>query len=419
MIDSQNFPGRGKVAIVKTSPETVLEDYQRLMNLAGYQENLPKDRETILKINISWQLWYPGCSTPPWQLDGVINTLLTDGYDKESIIAAHNRTVVVSAKEGERLNRQKPVVEKYGLREVHIYEPEVEWVTYQPRQPFLVLSDIYPEGVKIPKLFMDRNIIHLPQTKSHVFTQMTGAMKNAFGGLLSEKRHWTHAVIHETLVDLLQIQQDIHSGLFAVMDGALAGEGPGPRAMIPHVKNVLLASSDQVAIDAMSAKLMGFDPMEIKFIRMAHERGFGVGDPRDIEIVGDEEAASQNWHFVNHQNTFASTGQKLIYHGPLKPLENALLRGPITPWSYLASNLYHNTFWYPFVGHKRMTDVLEHSGWGKLFREYGEGPVNAGYGSKVPFYGLVATGALMLAGLGMALGSVAGNGNKSEVETPA
>ena len=47
---------------------------------------------------------------------------------------------------------------------------------------------------------------------------MTGAMKNAFGGLLHLKRHWTHSVIHETLVDLLIIQKEIHPGIFAVMD---------------------------------------------------------------------------------------------------------------------------------------------------------------------------------------------------------
>ena len=97
-------------------------------------------------------------------------------------------------------------------------------------------------------------------------------------------------MIHETLVDLLMIQQKIHRGVFAVMDGTFAGDGPGPRCMMPHVKNVVLASADQVAIDAVAAKLMGFDPMQIKFIRMAHEMGLGCGDPRDIEIVGDEAA---------------------------------------------------------------------------------------------------------------------------------
>ena len=142
----------------------------------------------------------------------------------------------------------------------------------------------------IPKRFIGENIIHLPTVKTHVFTTTTGAMKNAFGGLLNEHRHWTHPVIHETLVDLLMIQKKIHRGVFAVMDGTFAGDGPGPRCMMPYTKNVILASADQTAIDAVAAKLMGFDPMSIKFIRMAHDLGLGCGDPREIEIVGDTSA---------------------------------------------------------------------------------------------------------------------------------
>jgi hypothetical protein len=78
--------------------------------------------------------------------------------------------------------------------------------------------------------------------------------------------------------------------------------------MVPHVKNVLLASADQVAIDAVAAKLMGFDPLSIKFIRLAHDLGLGCGDPRDIEIVGDQSAAAENWHFQGpfKKMTFAS-----------------------------------------------------------------------------------------------------------------
>ena len=122
-------------------------------------------------------------------------------------------------------------------------------------------------------------------------------MKNAFGGLLNEKRHWTHPVIHETLVDLLMIQKKIHRGIFAVMDGTFAGDGPGPRCMVPYVKNVILASADQVAIDAVAARLMGFDPLSIKYIRLAHDAGLGCGDPREIEIVGDLEAATRELAF--------------------------------------------------------------------------------------------------------------------------
>ena len=360
---------RSRVAVLRTRPETVLEDYGRLMELAGMTDALPADKETLLKVNQSWQTWYPACSTAPWQMEGVVRTLLAAGY--RNIIAAHNNTVVVDAYVGELNNKQLYVTQKYGLRNVHLYEPQYRWVRYEPPEPFLVLDKIYPEGVYIPEILVGRNIIQLPTVKTHVFTTITGAMKNAFGGLLGTRRHWTHGVIHETLVDLLRIQQDIHPGLFAVMDGTFAGDGPGPRAMRWHEKDIILASADQVAIDAMSAYLQGFDPLSIPFIRIAHEMGLGVGDPEQIEIVGEDRewVLAQNWSFVQ-EDTFASRGQKLIYHGALKPFENLLLRTPLVPWSYFASNLYHNVYWYPFVGRKRVEAAL-HTKWGRLFAEYG------------------------------------------------
>ena len=79
----------------------------------------------------------------------------------------------------------------------------------------LALDHIYPEGIRIPDYFIGKNIVHLPTVKTHMYTTTTGAMKNAFGGLLSNYRHYTHTWIHETLVDLLAIQKEIHPGLFA------------------------------------------------------------------------------------------------------------------------------------------------------------------------------------------------------------
>lgn len=356
------------VAVMKTRPSTVIHDYGQLMHLAGYQQVLTKDKETALKINISWQHYYPACSTTPWQLEGVITTLLEDGYSREKIYGCHNRTVVVDAHLGEVANKHKPVLEKYGLRNIHLYEGGEEWILFQPKARMLALDKIFPEGIRIPKRLVGSNIIHLPTMKTHVFTQMTGAMKNAFGGLLFDKRHWTHSVIHETLVDLLAIQKEIHPGIFAVMDGTFAGDGPGPRCMVPIVKNFILASSDMVAIDAIAAKMMGFDPLSIKFIRMAHERGLGCGDPREIEVVG-EDIADVNFHFAANEDTFASRGQKMIYWGPLKPLEHLLLRTPLAPLSYIASRIYHDLYWYNFVGRPRVQKALQ-TEWGKLFTSY-------------------------------------------------
>jgi len=366
---------RAAVSVVRTAPRTVFEDVHRAMSLAGYRDVIRPEVDTALKVNISWHWFYPAASTTPWQLDGVIRAMKADGYAPERIHACHNRTVVIDAHLGERENKQLPVVEGHGLRNIHLYEGE-EWIHVRDAvgdlaDEFLCLNDVYPDGFAIPRRFLGENIIHLPTVKTHVFTTTTGAMKNAFGGLLNERRHWTHPVIHETLVDLLMIQKKIHGGVFAVMDGTFAGDGPGPRCMIPHVKNVMLASADQVAIDAVAARMMGFDPMKIDFIRIAHEKGLGCGDPRDIEIVGDADAAEERWHFVGpyEKMTFASRMQHKIYWGPLKKPIEWSLKTVLAPWAYLASVTYHDSIWYPLLGEKRVREVLK-SEWGRLFANW-------------------------------------------------
>jgi len=373
-----------KVAIVRTRPETVLEDYHRVMNLAGYQDSVARDADTALKINISWHFFYPASSTTPWQLEGVIRAMKRDGYDPDLIHGCHNRTVVIDARLGERENKQIDVLEAHGLRNVHLYEGE-EWINIHDAvgdlsKDFLVLNEVYPKGFSIPKRFIGENIIHLPTVKTHIFTTTTGAMKNAFGGLLNEHRHWTHPVIHETLVDLLMIQKKIHKGLFAVMDGTFAGDGPGPRCMVPHVKNVLLASNDQVAIDALAGKLMGFDPLsDLKFVRLAHERGLGCGDLDEVEIVGDGDALDEEWHFDGpfKKMTFASRNQHRIYWGPLKKPVEWSLKTWLAPWAYVASVAYHDMFWYPMYAKERIEACVQ-SEWGRLFANWGKVPLADG-----------------------------------------
>lgn len=364
--ETQQPAQRSVVAVVAARPETILDDVQRAMEMAGVSQHLAPEATTLLKINISWQHWYPGCSTTPWQLEGAVKGLRNLGY--QDLIGAHNGTVVVDSYEGEANNKHKSVQDRMGLPVVHLDSPPNKWVEYKPRSEMLVLDSIFPEGIQIPESFAGTNIVHLPTMKTHVFTTMTGAMKNAFGGLLHRKRHWTHSVIHETLVDLLAIQQEIHSGVFAVMDGTFAGDGPGPRAMRWHIKDRVLASADQVAIDAVAARMMGFEPMDIKFIRLAHERGLGCGDISQIEVIG-EDISRVNWRFSSAENTFASRGQKLIYWGPLKPIEKLLLRSPMVGLSYLASNLYHNFYWLKTHGRRRINSALD-TEWGRLFLSY-------------------------------------------------
>ena len=133
------------------------------------------------------------------------------------------------------------------------------------------------------------------------------------------------------------------------MDGTTAGNGPGPRTMYPVVKNVMLASADQVAIDAVSAKMMGFDPMSIDYIRLAHEDGLGVGDPRDIEIVGDADVANENWHFHVGKNLVRIGGGDLIWFGPLKRFQKLFFHTPLVNGFILASDVYHDYYRWPLL----------------------------------------------------------------------
>ncbi|MBI2156771.1 MAG: DUF362 domain-containing protein [Candidatus Rokubacteria bacterium] len=354
------------VALLRTRPETVVEDYGRLMRLVKYDQALRRDQDLILKLNLSWTKYFPACSSQPWQVDGVLTTLLEDGFDRARIFPVENKTVVTDPVAGCRNNKWAPVLARHGLPFIPL--PDVEWVVYPFKSPLLKLNDIFPEGIQIPKMYIGKNVCQLPSVKTHGHTTTTGAVKNAFGGLLKEVRHYAHEFIHEVMVDLMYMQRELHGALFAVMDGTVMGDGAGPRTMVPRVGNLLLASADSVAIDAIAAKIMGFDPLAIPYLRMCQERGLGVADPRKIELVGDTDAAAINMGFTTSRS-LVIWGDQLIRRGPLRPLKRLLLHSPLVVWAPFASNVYHDWLWYPTVGRARIRAFAE-TPWGRLFERY-------------------------------------------------
>lgn len=352
--------------MLRTRPETVVEDYGRLMRLVKYDQVLSRDQDLILKLNLSWTKYFPACSSQPWQVDGIVSTLLADGYDRARILPVENKTVVTNPVEGCRNNKWFPILQRAGLPFIPL--PDVEWTVYRFTSPLLKLNHIFPDGIEIPKMYVGKNILQAPTLKTHGHSTTTGAIKNSFGGLLKEVRHYAHEFMHEVLVDLMYMQRELHPNVFAVMDGTVMGDGAGPRTMIPRVGNLILASSDQVAIDAIAAKIMGYDPLAIPYLRMCHERGLGIADPRDIEIVGDAGAAAQNFKFQTSRS-LVIWGDQLIRKGPLRPLKRLLLHSPLMVWAPFASNVYHDWLWYPTVGRSRIR-AFGATPWGRLFEQY-------------------------------------------------
>ncbi len=358
---------KAKVAILRTTPETVLKDYQRLCELAGIEKALDSSAKTILKDNITWHNVFPGVNTTPWQLEGTILGLKNAGID--DLVAVHNHTVVTLPEKGEEDLKFKPIYGKFDIPVLFNFKDEdMKWIEYTPEFKTLALHKIFPEGIRIPDYFAGKNIVHMPTVKTHSYTTYTGALKNAFGGLLNYHRHYTHTWIHETLVDLLAIGKEIHAGMFATMDGTTAGAGPGPRTVMPHDKNIILASQDQVAIDAVAAKIMGFDWRKLPCIALSHEHGLGIGDPAEIEITGDTDAADENWEFKVGVNLATGVGRLFWHDSPLKYLQKLFFHTPLVKIFIFGSELYHDKIWYKTKGKKVVNKWLNGSPWGELFR---------------------------------------------------
>jgi uncharacterized protein (DUF362 family) len=365
---------KSKVAALRVEPATILSGIEKLCSLAGMKDVLAAGATTILKDNISWHFPFPGANTTPWQLEGTILALRDAGLS--DIACVQNKTVVTDAFKGEDLNHYLPILRHYDVPVLYNFRDEdMKWVLYKPKARMHVLDRVYPDGIRIPDYFQGKNIVHLPTIKCHIYTTTTGAMKNAFGGLLHTHRHYTHTWIHRTLVDLLAIQKEIHPGIFAVMDGTTAGNGPGPRTMSPVVKNIMLASSDQVAIDAVAAKMMGFDPMGLEYIRVAHEDGLGVGDTRDIEIVGDD-VSGESWGFRVGDNGASLVGD-LLWFSPLKRFQKLFFRTPLVNAFIMGSEVYHDYYRWPLKDRRVFEAWLEGTEWGRLFSRYAGGPVGS------------------------------------------
>jgi len=123
---------KSQIFVVKTSPKTILEDYKKLMHLAEYSKHYDKKSKNILKLNLSWSKFFPSCSSPPWQVEGVIKTMLDDGFEPKNIFTAENRTVVTNIEKGLKGNKWGPIIDKYGVRFVPL--TRIPFVPYESQK---------------------------------------------------------------------------------------------------------------------------------------------------------------------------------------------------------------------------------------------------------------------------------------------
>lgn len=368
-------------------PKTILQDYAELMDTADYKKKFDTNEKTIIKLNLSWSKYFPACSSPPWQLEGVLKKLRDDGFKGNKIFTAENRTVVTNIKKGLKGNKWEPLITNYNCFFVPL--TRVKFTPFKSKKNLHVLdSKIFPEGFSIPKFYIGKNIIHLPTFKTHGHTGAQGgdfggekiqspggitcAMKNAFGGLLTKRRHFAHQYMSEVLVDLLIIQQQIHPNIMAIVDGTVAGDGAGPRTMVPKIKNTIMIGYDQVAVDAIASKIMGFEPLDLPFIKLAHDEGLGCGDVDQIEVLNEKgeeiDISKINWGFKVVRSPVV-WGDQQVRKGKLKFLEPLLHTWLFEVGPVQMSAVYHDFFWINTIGKRRIKEYYK-TPWGKLFNKY-------------------------------------------------
>jgi uncharacterized protein (DUF362 family) len=327
---------KSKVSIVRIK-ETVQETVREAMELANWRDFITAGANVSLKVNLGWDLFLPGAVTGPWVLEGVIQTIKDHVGE---IFVVESDQVLVD-------------VEK-ALRQTHTDEicrrNNVKWVNMS-RGEFRVIPT--PEGrvfdeIRVPEILLRTEVITIPAIKTHNKTTITGAIKNQWG-CLPKLRHNYHLVLDDALADINKAVNP----RFAVMDATVGLEGNSPKSGEPRVVDRILASGDFVAMDAVAAKIMGFDPSKIQHILNLEEIGMGVGTLDNIDVVGDDDL-SLNLHFKPAQHNLVSWVELFLRKSFVKWL---FFDTPIFSICCWGARLWYYA-WYYLIKGKRMRDRI-------------------------------------------------------------
>ncbi len=349
---------KSKVAILRTSPGTVKEDYRRLMELASYRDALDPGCGTAIHVSLSRTHYFPSCSTPPWQLDGVLDTLISGGFAQERLFAWYDAAFPVSFRQGRVLNRHDPVLARHGVPAVS-FGIEGKTVSHRPQGTMRSLGKLFPDGIPLPERFAGSQSVHLSTMKTHSDIVISGATSSLLEGLLGPACRRIGDAIHEALTDILLVERELGGHALYVMDGVFTGEGADPRDLVPCERNVILASADPVALDTVALNIMGFESSSVPWIAMAGEAGLGAANVSDIEIAGDDIAGLR----------FGMHIDEPVWGRRVRAFERMAAGNILEPAAGFAATVYYDWYRYLTVGEGLIKQAMR-GPWGEVFERY-------------------------------------------------
>jgi len=310
--------------------DAVIASVQRAMELAQWRDCIPRGAEVALKPNLGWDLFLPGAITSPWALEGVVRTI-RDWVGK--IFVVESDQVVVDVEKAFHLSRIDRLCREYDLTWVNMTRSEMRTV---PLPNGRVLKEL-----QVPEILLRTKLVTVPVMKTHNKTVITGAIKNQWG-CLPMFRHNYHLVLDAALADINTVARPC----FAVMDATIGLEGNSPKSGIPKVVNRMLASGDAVALDAVAAKLMGFDPAQIGHLAECVAAGLGTANLGNITTVGDDDL-SLNLRFIPAHHNVVSWFELVLRRRP--SLRRLFFDTPLFGLCCKATLVYYD-IWYYLLG---------------------------------------------------------------------
>jgi len=246
----------------------------RLRECFDFDSIVPAGAKVAVKVNLSTP--FPenaeGSNTAPEILEAVCR-ILKGRTDRVSVVESNGMRY--DTMEAFEVTGYLPILEEFGFAPKNLSEDE--WIDVG--EPLI-------KGWGLPRTLLDADVfITLPVLKTHATTVFTGALKNQFGCYPQHNR----ILLHPHLDEVIVLINSILKPKLAVMDGIVAMEGRGPINGVPRRMDLLLASTDPVALDATAMRLVGIDPYTSRHVVMASQQGLGSIDESGIVADGDYE----------------------------------------------------------------------------------------------------------------------------------
>lgn len=339
--------GERSIVAVEAVPTDLPSGMRRALEAAEWTRFVPSGADVSLKVNLGWDMFIPGSITSPFFVATLIDAI-RDHVGRIYLVECDQ--VLEDIEKAHRMSLMADVCQRTGA----------QWVN-MGNIPALAIDaprNVVLKRIEVPQILRDTVLITVPVMKTHAKTGLTGSLKNQWGCLPKTRHEW-HLVLDEAIADLNAVIRPA----FAVMDGTIGLEGNGPKSGSPRIAELVLCSSDPVALDTMQALFMGLDPTEIRHLARCADRGVGTNDLARIEVRGLDPVSSRV-PFVPAEHNAVSLIENLLRRSLLKRL---FFNTPIFDLCLAGAKTYYR-LWSALHAERCWRIALDHPYYGPTWR---------------------------------------------------